>query len=147
MMQKSDNTASYILGRQIIGFDKIQKLVNNWGLTQTDMENDKTSASDMTKLLIKIHKEEITSKALNMEMLGFMENSDSEDRIPALLPKNIKIYHKTGDAVGNLHDIGIIEKPNHPYILGIFTSDINDENKTKQTMAQISKLVYDFMRN
>jgi len=147
MMEKSDNTAAYILGRQIIGFDKIQELVNSWGLTQTDMEENKTSLLDMTRLFKMIYKKEITNQALTMEMLDFMNDSDFKDRIPALLPKEIKIYNKTGDEVGSIHDIGIVDLKNHPYIMGIFTADITEEIKTKQTIAKISKMVYEWMKN
>lgn len=146
MMEKSDNTAAYILGRQIMNFEKIQKLVNDWGLTQTDMENDKTSLLDMARLLGKIYRGEITNQALTLEMLTFMDESDFEDRIPAQLPKEIKVYHKTGDGIGAVHDVGIIDLAGHPYVLGVFTADINGEAETRQTMAQVSKMVFEFMK-
>lgn len=146
MMEQSDNTASYILGREILNFEKIQKLIDSWGLTQTDMENNKTSLSDMTKILSKMYRGEVTNKALTLEMLGFMDESDFEDRLGLLLPKTVKIYHKTGDEIGLIHDIGIINPEKHAYILGIFTSDITDEKVAKETIGQISKLVYDWMQ-
>ncbi len=147
MMEKSDNTAAYILGRGVINFDKIQELVNSWGLTQTDMAGNKTSLVDMTKLLIKMYHGEITSPALNSEMLGFMDDSDFEDRIPALLPKDTKIYHKTGDGEGEIHDVGIIELPGHPFALGIFSTDINDVTTAKATIARITKMVFDWEKS
>lgn len=147
MMEKSDNTAAYILGRQIIGMDKVQSLIKNWGLTQTDMENDKTSLADMGRLMKKMHQGEIANQAQTTEMIGLMDESDFEDRIPAFLPKDIKIYHKTGNALGGIHDIGIINLSNHPYILGIFSSDINDETSAIQTIAQISKKVFDSVKD
>jgi beta-lactamase class A len=109
------------------------------------MTNNKTSAHDMAMLLTKMYKGEITKPSLTAEMLGFMEKSDYDDRLPAGLPNNIKIYHKTGDEVGKLHDVGIINLPGKPYYLGIFTTDITDEKKTKQIMAGISRLVFDYM--
>jgi beta-lactamase class A len=147
MMEKSDNTAAHLLGRQIIGFEKIQKLVDTWGLTQTDMEENKTSLVDMNKLFLKMYRGEITNQALTSEMIGFMDDSDFEDRIPALLPKGVKVYHKTGDETGNIHDVGIVELPNHPYFIGILTSDVSDEAQTKQTIAQISKMVFEYMKH
>lgn len=146
MMEKSDNTAAYILGREILTFEKIQKLVNGWGLIQTDMEGNKTSPSDMTKILIKMYRGEIANKALTLEMLGFMDESDFEDRLGLFLPKTVKIYHKTGDEIGLIHDIGIIDPEKRAYILGVFTSEITDEKIAKETIGQISKLVYDWMQ-
>lgn len=144
MMEKSDNTAAFLLGRQVIGFAKIQNLINSWGLTQTDMENNKTSLLDMAKIFTKIYRGEVTTKPLTTEMLGFMDNSDFEDRIPALLPKDIKVYHKTGNEIGNVHDVGIVTLEKSPYLIGVFTADVTDEAQTSQTIAQISKLVFDY---
>ncbi len=145
MMEKSDNTAAYILSNQIIGNDKIQKIIEDWGLTQTDMVNNKTSARDMSLLLIKMYKGEITSKALTAEMLGFMDSSEYDDRIPMGLPENVKFYHKTGNEIGKVHDAAIVDIPKHPYYLGIFTIDITDEEAAKKIMIAVSKTVYDYM--
>lgn len=145
MMEKSDNTAAHLLGRQIIGFDKIQELLDAWGLTQTNMEENKTSLGDLLKLFLKIYRGELAGQALTAEMIGFMDDSDFEDRIPALLPKGTKVYHKIGDEVGNIHDVGIVELDKGTYFIGVLTSDIVDELAAKKTIAQISKLVFKYM--
>lgn len=146
MMEKSDNTAAYILGQQIIGFEKIQKFLETWGLTQTDMGENKTSLLDLSKLLAKMYRGEITTGPLTMEMIGFMDESDFEDRLPALLPKEAKVYHKTGDEIGNVHDVGIVELTNSPYFIGVLSSDVTKEEAAKQTIAQISKMVFEYMK-
>jgi len=145
MMEKSDNTAAYILASLVIGMDKIQTLVDGWGLTQTRMIDNKTSAKDMSVLLIKMYKGEITSPSLTSEMLGFMEKSDYDDRLPQGIPEGIKIYHKTGDAEGVVSDVGIIKNEHKLYYLGILTTDVGDkENLTKKTISEISEMVYKY---
>jgi len=140
-IQQSDNTAAHILGKRI-GIPTIQKIINEWGLTQTDMENNKTSVSDMYILFRKIYKGEITNTAKTQELFGFMIDTEIEDRLPALLPKNVSVYHKTGDAVGGMHDVGIIQDGSTVFFLGIMTSDVgNTENKTKENIAQIAKTI------
>jgi len=143
MIEKSDNTAAYILGDVIFTLPQIQDYIDSLGLTQTNMGDNQTSAKDIGQLLIKMYKGEITSKALTPEMLGFMIKTDFEDRIPTGVPANIKVYHKIGDEVGKIHDAGIIEAGTHPYVLVIMTTDQTDEQKTKETMANISRLVYE----
>ncbi|MBM3282641.1 serine hydrolase [Candidatus Gottesmanbacteria bacterium] len=145
MMEKSDNTAAYILGSLIIGPDKIQALTDSWELTQTDIADNKTSAKDMATLVIMMYKGEITNPALTAEMLGFMDKSDFDDRIPKGIPAGIKVYHKIGDEVGKIHDVGIIDLPNKPYYLGILTSDMTNEEQTKNTIALISEWIFEFM--
>lgn len=144
MMEKSDNTASYILGNLTIGMDKIQTLVDSWGMTQTNMVENKTSAYDMSILMGKIYRGEIAGKALTDEMLEFMDKSDFDDRIPKGLPENIPFFHKTGDEVGKIHDIAVIKLPKRSYYLGVLTTDVTDEALAKNNMADISRLVYEY---
>jgi beta-lactamase class A len=142
-IKQSDNTAAHILGDKI-GIPLIQKTIEEWGLTQTDMENNKTSAYDMYILFRKIYKGEITSVAKTQELFGFMIDTDIEDRLPALLPDSVNIYHKTGDAVGGMHDVGIIQKDGTVFFLGVLTSDIgNNETKTKENIAKMAKTILD----
>ena len=146
MMEKSDNTAAYILASQIIGMDKIQEFINTWGLTQTSMVENETSAKDMGILLIKMYKGEITTPPLTAEMLNFMEKTDFDDRLPAGLPSGVKIYHKTGDEIGKIHDVGIINLPKRPYFLGVLSSDMTDENKAKNIISEVSRTVFTEMK-
>lgn len=144
LMEKSDNTADYILTRQIIGNKKLQNQLTNWGLTQTSIDNNKTSNKDIELLLHMMYEGKIASPALTTEMIGLMDDSDFEDRIPALLPDNTKVYHKIGNEVGNVHDTGIVESPNAIYYIGVLSSDITDEQDGISTIAQVSKAVYDY---
>lgn len=146
-LQKSDNTAAHVLAAKI-GMEKIQKTIESFGLTQTDMVNNKTSLFDMYILFKKIYKGEITDPSLTKELLGFLKDTDTEDRIPKLLPKNAIVYHKTGDAIGNIHDIGIIKLDNLAFFVGVMTSDIGDQEKqTTNTIAKIAKKIFDFEVN
>ncbi|MFZ5845712.1 MAG: serine hydrolase [Patescibacteria group bacterium] len=146
MMQKSDNTAAYLLGNYVIGIDKIQTIMQSWGLAQTDMVNNKISNRDVALLMRKIYEGKVAAPATTREMLAFLKDSDQEDRLPARLPKGVVVYHKTGNGVGLIHDVGIIEKGKLKYYLGIFTSDISKEDEAVNLMAKISRLIFDFMQ-
>lgn len=146
MMKQSDNTAAYILANEIIGFDKIQALVNTWGLTQTDMINNKTSNKDMAMLFHKIYRSEIANKAHTEEMLSFMTRTDFENRLPGDLPQGTIVYHKIGSDTGAIHDVGIVSNGNHTYYVGVFTNDVTDEASTEKLIAKVSRVVYDFMQ-
>lgn len=147
MIQKSDNTAAYVLSNHVIGLKKIQALVDEWGLTQTDMNENTTSNQDIAILLNKIYSGAVTSSALTQEMLGFLKDTDFEDRLPALLPKGVTIYHKIGSTIGGIHDVGIVVGPKARYYIGIFTKDIINEEEVVQIIANVSLAVYEFMSN
>lgn len=143
-LKESDNTASYIIVTKI-GMEKIQQLMESFGLTQTDMANNKTTAYDIFILFKKIYKGEITNSKTTKELLGFMTDTETEDRLPSLLDKNTIVYHKTGDAIGSIHDLGIIKKGDILFFLGIMTSDVgNKESKTKESIGEIAKKILDF---
>ena len=143
-LKQSDNTAAHILSEEI-GRDVIQAYMEDLGLRQTDMEENETSPYDMYLLFQKIYTEKITSKGKTEELLGFMTDTDIEDRLPADLPESAMIYHKTGDAVGGLHDVGIIIYEGKPYFLGVMTSDIDgDETITKETISKIAKNLIEY---
>ena len=146
MIKQSDNTAAYILANQIIGFDKLQALVRQWGLTQTDMANNKTSNKDMAILFRKIYEEKIVNHAFTQEMLSFMKDTDFETRLPGSLPKEVSVYHKVGTEVGNIHDVGIVTNGKHTYYIGVLTNDITDDAATDQLIAKVSKTAYDYLR-
>lgn len=146
MMEKSDNTAAYILSNHIIGIERVQQLIDGWGLRQTDIADNKSSVKDMSILMVKMYRAEITTQPLTLEMLGFMKLSDFDDRLPKGIAEGITVFHKTGDEIGKIHDVGIVDLQNRPYFIGVFTSDITDELNAKGTIAHISKLVYEYMK-
>lgn len=145
MIQKSDNTAAFILGNYILGLDAAQAYVTSLGMKQTDIVDNKTSNKDMAILFEKIHNNTITTPALSEELQGLLTNSDFEDRLPALLPKGATVMHKIGTGTGAVHDAGIVSHGNTEYYIGIFTSDILDEEQAAKLLSEVSKVVYDFM--
>jgi beta-lactamase class A len=146
MMKKSDNTAAYILANQVIGMNTIQALLVAWGMDQTDMENNKTSAKDMEKLMKKIYEEKVANHAFTLDMFSTMKDSDYEDRLPALIPKSVDVYHKIGNGAGVLHDVGVVIAPTTEYFIAVMASDVRDEKNATSLIAQVSKTVYDFMK-
>jgi beta-lactamase class A len=146
-LKESDNTAAHVIAVRI-GEDNIQKLVDSWGMTQTSMVDNKTTAKDMGILLEKIYDGNIADAPNTKELLEFMSNTDFEDRLAAKLPSDAQLYHKTGDGEGFVHDVGIIKTEKGAYVLGVMTSDIGEEeSETKNTIAEISKRVFDSLNN
>ncbi len=146
-LSQSDNTAAYIIVKRI-GIDIVQQTIQSFGLRQTDIASNKTSPYDIFLLFKKIYAHQITNEARTEELLGFMRDTDSEDRLPAGLAPDAIVFHKTGDAIGSIHDLGIIKIDDTVFFLGIMTSDIGDKEKeTRATIAKIAKTTLDFYRN
>lgn len=144
LIQKSDNTANYVLGEKVIGYEKIQELLNDWGMTQTNMRNNKTSNQDMAQLMVKMYQGNITNPASTQEMMGLFVDTDFENRLPQKLPDDIKVYHKIGNEDGNIHDVGIVALENTSYYIGVLTNDITSVEEAENTIADISLKVYEY---
>jgi len=141
-LEKSDNTAIYILNVKL-GVDNVQKYAEKIGLKSSSIVNNETSAKDIGKLLELIYTKKVTSDPLTLEFLGFMKDTDFEDRLPIYLKSSIAVYHKTGDGIGFIHDVGIIDDGKDPFILAVLTSDIKDEKEAKKAIGMIAKIVYE----
>lgn len=147
MIKQSDNTASYILANEIIGMDKVQSLVNAWGMTQTDMITNKTSNKDVATLMRKMYDEQIVNHANTQDMLSFLKKTDTESRLPANLPPGVTVYHKVGTDTGEIHDVGIVTDAKHTYYIGVFTNNETDDAATEALIAKVSRVVYDYMQS
>lgn len=141
-MKQSDNTAAHVLTIRL-GEDNIQNYLYQLGLDSTSMVDNDTSARDVGKFFELLYRNKIANKALTQELLEYMQDTEFEDRLPALLPKSSHIYHKTGDGVNFVHDGGIIIDGNKAFILVVLSSNISDEKGAKKTISEIAKIVYD----
>lgn len=145
LIEKSDNTAAYVLVHDVIGEDQMKEILDTWGLTQTDIAENITSNQDMVRLMRMIFNDEIAATALTKEMIGWMDDSDFENRLPGLLPEEVNVYHKIGNEIQVIHDVGVIAFEGNSYYLGVLTSGITDIEDTENTIAELSNIVYHYM--
>lgn len=141
-LKQSDNTAAHVLTIRL-GEENIQAFAYQIGMNATSMVDNDTSARDIGKFYEMLYHEKITSPALSQELLEYMEDTQFEDRIPPLLPKEIRVYHKTGDGVNFIHDGGIISDGKTPFVLTVLSSNIPDETVAKETIGKIARIVYE----
>jgi beta-lactamase class A len=140
-LQKSDNTAAHVLDIRL-GEDNFQEYASQLGMAATNMIDNDTSCRDMETFFKALYSNKITSPSYTKEILGYMEDTDFEDRLPLFLPKTLHIYHKTGDGVNFVHDAGIISNGKTPFVLVVTSSNIPDEKDAKETIGKIAQTVY-----
>jgi len=140
-LKQSDNTAAHLLEIRL-GEDAVQAFAQKIGLSATSMKNNKTTARDMAQILELIWEDKITTQALSREMLDYMKDTFFEDRLARFIPGAV-VFHKTGDAVNMVHDVGIVLQDSDPFILSILSYDVSDEQKTKENIGKIAKIIYD----
>lgn len=141
-LEKSDNTAGYVLGIKL-NMEDIEAYAKELGLSSSSMKNNKTSAKDMGKILDLLYNEKITNKAYTQEFLDFLKDTDFEDRLPRFLEEDVVVYHKIGDAVNMVHDVGILDAGKKPFILAVLTTEIVDEEEAKRALGELAKIIYE----
>jgi beta-lactamase class A len=108
--------------------------------------NNQVTAYDLMLLFEKIDDEALVNAEASMGMMDILLNQQFNDIIPAQLPKNVKIAHKTGWITGVHHDSGIVFLPDgRKYVLVILSKELKNEPESVKAMAHVSKMIYDYV--
>lgn len=167
MMMVSDNTAANLLIDKL-GRENINHTIQKMGLSQTILYMDRinplvlkehpeelaiTTPYDISLIFTKLAREEILTPQLCQKILSFMKKEQNKWRICGELPMrpDILIYHKTGTLQGVFNDAGIVRSHKGQYVISIFSKDVPEEdnsdprlpNQAEQTIARISRLIFD----
>lgn len=142
-IESSDNIATNMLIRYL-NRKNIKDFMRDLGGKIVDDEKNISCPKDMAVYMKEVYNFCRSKGPLGEELLDYFSNTEFNGRIPALLPKDIRIAHKIGSYDSVFHDIGIIYTHN-PYILSIMSSD-TDEEEAAKVIANISKKVYDYVQ-
>ena len=147
-MEKSDNTAAYVLAARL-DKAKLQRFADEQGLAGTSIAKNTTTPRDLAHYLERFYAGRVADEVLTEELLGILDDSDFEERIPGQLPEETTVYHKTGDAFnGGQHDAGIVVYEGHPYVVAIFTEHVTgDIGLTRTKIAEASRDIFAYYLN
>ncbi|MGN6418263.1 MAG: serine hydrolase [Pseudobacter sp.] len=107
--------------------------------------NNTTTARDLMIIFEKIAKDQVVSKQACQLMRGILLDQHFNAILPAKLPKDVQVAHKTGNITGVEHDGGIVYMKNgKSYVLVLLSKGFQDEAGNKEMLAGISKMVYDY---
>jgi beta-lactamase class A len=104
-----------------------------------------TTARDLGVLLAAIAEGRAASPTACQEMLGILGRQQFNEGIPAGLPADTRVYHKTGWIGGVVyHDAAIVERPGgRRYVLVVLTGGIQKDDDAYRLVSDVSRLVYD----
>jgi len=159
MIAMSSNLATNLL-LDLIGLEAVQRTIERFGLTGLDIrrgvedekafEHDivnRVTANGLVGLLRLIAEERAYSPELSREMLDILHQQEFKKGIPARLPRDVRVAHKTGDISSVAHDAGVVYAPGRkPYVVAILTEWAADAGSRSPTIASISHAVYDYLR-
>jgi beta-lactamase class A len=108
-------------------------------------KNNTTTANDLAIIYQAIYNGSYWSDQSRAKMLDILLRQHYHSKIPAQLPAQVKVAHKTGSITRIDHDSGIIFPQGYvPYILVVLTRGFEDHTKARETIARISRMVYDW---
>jgi beta-lactamase class A len=155
MITKSSNFATNLLV-DVVGVPVIQEALAGLGIEgvrvlrgvedQAAFEaglNNEVTAAGLLKLLRLIAEERAFSPELSRQMLEILLEQQYKRGIPAGLPKDARVAHKTGNISTVDHDAGIVFlEGRRPYVVVILTQ-FPSELAGHRAVAEVSKDVFE----
>lgn len=108
--------------------------------------NNQTTALDEMIIYEKIASGGAISREASEEIIEILQQQEFNEMIPARLPDEVTVAHKTGWITGVNHDTGIVELPDgQRYVLVLLSKNAKDRDAVVSAFADVSKWVYDFV--
>lgn len=153
MITVSSNFAANLLIERV-GVENVRKMVTRLGADGMQVlrgvEDDKafqkglnntTTARGLLVLFERLAQGRAVDARTDRAMVAMLERQEFNDAIPAGLPRNVRVAHKTGNITRIQHDAGIVFA-RRPYVLVVLVRGIDDERKSKTLIAEISRALY-----
>ncbi len=156
----SDNYASIMLAEKLNNWEDVRDFAKRFGAPSTSIKSPiSTNAQDIAYFFDQLYQRQVVSEVASNKLIDLLATAQLNQRIPAKLPKTwLKIAHKTGELPGVRNDAGIVyfeneddestssAKPQKAYLIVLMSNDLKREDSGVATLADISKVVYDYFK-
>jgi beta-lactamase class A len=106
--------------------------------------NNTTTARALMILLRQIAERRAVSPEASDGMIKILLDQKFNESIPAGVPSEVRVAHKTGAITRISHDAAIIYPPGRkPYVLVVLTRGLEDQKRAHALIAAISRVVYE----
>ena len=85
----------------------------------------------------------LRSDPLYVDLMTGLKNNLRNNRIPALLPDHVSVFHKTGSLDGVANDVGIVQDDEVDFVLAFLSDRQSDTAQTSNDIAACSAQVYE----
>jgi beta-lactamase class A len=158
MITVSSNLATNIL-IELVGADRAQATMRELGADSISVlrgvedtkayeagRNNTTTARDLGIIFGAIAEGRAASPEACSEMLAILERQEFNEGIPAGVPSDVRVGHKTGWITGIRHDGGILTlSDGRRYVLVVLTRGIQDVAAADSLITELARLTYAFV--
>jgi len=110
--------------------------------------NNTTMAYDLMVIFEKIATGKAVSPEASDAMVDILLDQQFNEIIPAKLPKDVRVAHKTGSITSVHHDSGIVYLPDgRKYVLVFLSKGFKEEAIANEAMATVSEMIYQYVIN
>lgn len=155
MITRSSNLATNLLIERV-GANEVTQLIRGLGAKTMTVRrgvedgkafraglNNTITANDLMILLRSLAEGRASRTEMSQQMVDILLRQEFNEALPAGLPVDVPVAHKTGSITKIKHDAGIVyPKDRKPYIIVVLTRGISDEAQSNALIAEISKMVY-----
>jgi beta-lactamase class A len=155
MIASSSNLATNLL-LDLVGLDVLQRTLEGFDIQGIDLRrgvedelafqhgiSNRVTANGLVALLRLIGEERAFTPELSRQMLDVLHAQQFRSGIPAGLPREARVAHKTGDISTIAHDAGLVYLPERkPYALAVLTEWEPSTQGRSATIAAASYLAY-----
>lgn len=159
MITVSDNLATNVLTRQAGGPEAVTACIRGHGVARSTVAryimdeqafNEGLSsaafARDFGLIFEKLARGEVVSPAASREMLAVLGRLTGNTMLPARLPGEARVAHKTGAIEGIRADVGLVTLPGgRQYVAAFFARRLRDAKQGEACLAAASRVLYDFV--
>ena len=155
MIVESDNTCANMLMERL-GMAAVNAECQRLGLTRTVLrrrmmdfqaarqgKENMTTAADMGRFFTLLAQGRVVSIAADQAMRDILCQQEDNPILPAQLPHQLPVAHKTGELDGIYHDCGIIYGANGPIVLCLLASEVESEPELFYGLSYLTRALYD----
>ncbi|GAB3717310.1 hypothetical protein GCM10027592_59320 [Spirosoma flavus] len=108
--------------------------------------NNTTTAYDLMVIFDKIANGQAVNPEASQGMITTLLAQKLNSVIPAKIPKDVKVAHKTGSITGVQHDSGIVFLPDgRKYVLVLMSKNVKDDEAIDGILATVSQWIYEYV--
>jgi beta-lactamase class A len=155
MITRSSNLATNTL-IALVGAEEVTRVMRGLGARNIEVRrgvedgkaydrglNNTTTARDLAVILKAVEDGKDVTPEDREQMLDVLLAQEFNDKIPAGVPKGVRVAHKTGEITAHSHDAAIVYPPGRrPYVLVVLTGGIPNATAADRLIADLSRIVY-----
>ena len=155
MITRSSNLATNTL-IALVGAEEVTRVMRELGARHIQVRrgvedgkaydrglNNTTTARDLAVILRAIEDGRDLTAPDRQQMLDILLAQEFNDKIPAGVPRGVRVAHKTGEITAHSHDAAIVYPAGRrPYVLVVLTRGVSDASAADRLIADLSRIIY-----